>query len=113
MRLEIESLWSPDLDPPGQGVPEDCSDFEVLVQAEIAEVGKPGSEVFSLVVASPSALSRTESGRFVADTLVLNQFDWAAISSRIHKLLLHCDSCESWEAAVQTVGGFLRHNESE
>jgi hypothetical protein len=74
MKLEITAFWSPDLDPPSEGVPADPEDFEILMQVAVSELGKPDEEVFGFTVCSPSALARVTTDRFVSHTLVLDRF---------------------------------------
>ena len=42
MKLEIQNMWSPDLNPPETGLPDDIFDFNILVQISIGEVGQAG-----------------------------------------------------------------------
>ena len=109
MRLEVYSLWSPDLAPPleGEGRPPDLTDFRVFVQASIYEVGREGGEVFGFYVCSPSALARVEPGTFVTHTLVLERFSWGAIRARLDKLLMHAGSASTWEDVARKLSGAL------
>lgn len=113
MNLEIQSIWSPDLNPPSEGYPEDVFDFEVLLQVSIGEVGKPGGEVFALAVCSSKALLKTESGEFLNNTLVIEKFDWMIIQNRITKLLSFCQSASSWKEVILRLSGCLRYSDEE
>ena len=112
MKLEIQSLFSPDLDPT-DGQPADPADFQVLVSVALGEVGTAGHEVFYFTVSSPCRLATTECGSFVLNTLVLETFDWTAIRNRLQKLLAHCASAESWDAVISRVSGFLRYADAD
>src|SRR5262245_43892595 len=96
MKLHIESLWSPDLDPPSSGLPPDAQDFDVLVQVALSERGQPGREVFSLRICTPERLARTEPGQFLSHVLILRQFSWASVAERVERLLRHAESCSTW-----------------
>lgn len=109
MKLEIQSLWSPDLSPPSKGLPPDIEDFEVLIQVSIGEIGRTGGEVFSFSVASPSQLARYEAGRFITGTLVLDKFSWSAIEGRLQKLLSFADSAANWQEVIESFQGILQY----
>ncbi len=104
-------MWSPDLDPPSEGVPSDPTHFDVFVQISIGELGKVGDEVFGCRVCSASKLAATPSGRFVS-ALVLESFDWAEVRARIGKLLLHASSCESWDAAIKKLAPYIQYSDA-
>jgi len=108
MRLEVRHLWSPDFDPT-EGGPPDRTDFGVLIQAEVGEVGEVGGEVFGFTVCSPSRLAQAEPGMFITDTLVLDRFDWEVIRTRLDKLLMHAQSCNTWDEVIGRLAGMLRH----
>ena len=109
MKLEITALWSPDLDPPSEGVPSDLEDFEVLMQVAVSEVGRPGEEVFGFTVCSPSALARVTTDRFFSHTLVLDRFSWSRLKQCLEKLFLHVDSCEDWECVLKKLSCCLEY----
>lgn len=112
MNLHIQDLWSPDLDPPSTGRPADTSDFDILAQVALGVAGQAGREVFSVRVCSPSALARTAPGTFLADTLVLAEFEWAGLRERLAKLLAQCDGCRDWDQVIQQLSGYLRYNDA-
>ena len=111
MKLVIEDLWSPDVNPPSSGDPADLVSFEVLVQVALSEEGAPGREVFSFTVASPDRRSRTEPGTFVSHMLVLDKFSWGDIRSRVEKVLRHTQSCASWHEVLLALAGCIRSND--
>ena len=111
MKLEIQTIWSPDLSPPSEGLPDDLEDFDILMQVSLAEAGKPGGEVFSFNVSSPSALVRLESNRFISHTPVLESFNWKSIKNRIEKLLSHTASCRDWNEVIKNLSGYLKHSD--
>lgn len=103
----MDLLRSPDLTE--NGYPEDPFDFEVFFQVWLTEKGKPGAEVFGFVVVSPSRLAKYESGRFIVNTLVLEEFDWADIRTRLEKILAHTASAEDWEEVIDRLKGYLSY----
>ena len=111
MKLEIQTIWSTDLDPPSEGLPPDIENFEIFMQVSLGESGKPGGEVFSFTVSSPSALSTTESNRFISHTLVLDSFDWMSIQKRLEKLLRHATSCKNWDEVIKNLSGCLKYSD--
>ena len=113
MKLQVQSLWSTDLNLPQVKSSNNCSDFKVGIQVSIGEQAKRGSEMFSLVVCSPSMLPHAESGCFVSNTLILESFDWQAILHRIETELLRCDSCPDWAAAIHKLSGRMQHEVAE
>jgi hypothetical protein len=113
VKLQVQSLWSTDLNLPQAASSDHCSDFKVGIQVSVGEPAKRGSEMFSLVVCSPSMLPQTESGCFLSNTLVLEFFDWQAILERIEMELMRCDSCQDWTTAIHQLSGVMRHEAAE
>jgi Immunity protein 8 len=113
MKLEIQTIWSPDLDPPSGGTPEDNENFDIWVQVSLGEIGKPGSEVFGLSVTSPEALASKKQERFLSHVLVLNCFSWEIIRKKIEKLLSHTQGCDSWEDVIITLTGLLDYSDQK
>ena len=111
MKLEIQTIWSPDLNPPSEGLPADLEDFDIFMQVSLGEVGKPGGEVFSFSVSSPSALAQIESNRFISHTLVLDYFGWVSIHKRLEKLLMHTASCTNWNEIIRSLSGYLKYSD--
>jgi hypothetical protein len=113
MDLEIRSLWSPDLNPPSEGNPEDVEDYSVFVQLTLGERGQQGTEVFGLTVCSPSQL-RAEDGRFVTHTLVMRAFSWGALRSRLDKLLRHAGvpRATSWDEVIGRLKPYLHASDA-
>jgi hypothetical protein len=112
MKLVVQSLWSPDLEPPSTGAPEDATSFRILVQVALAERGAPGHEVFGFTASSVDQLAETESGSFLSHVLVLQRFSWEQVRTSVEKLLRHTESCSSWSDAIRVLAGYLRHNDS-
>ena len=108
MRLEIAGLRSPDLDLE-DGVPNDLAHFEVFVEVTLREPGRPGSGVFHLPVASPSAVAQWPSGRFVAHTLLPDRFSWAAVQACVDNVLLHARGASSWDDVIRRFAGLVQH----
>ena len=113
MKLQVQSLWSTDLNLPQVKSSNNCSDFKVGIQVSIGEQAKRSSEMFSLVVCSPSMLPQTESGCFLSNTLVLDSFDWQAILQRIETELMRCDSCQDWTTVIHKLSGIMQHEAAE
>jgi hypothetical protein len=113
MDLEIRSLWSPDLNPPSEGTPEDVEDYSVFVQLSLGERGQPGTEVFGLKVCSPSQL-RAEDGQFVTHTLVMRAFSWESLRSRLEKLLRQVGATRAthWTEVVGRLKPYLHASDS-
>ena len=111
MKLEIQTIWSADLNPPSEGLPEYLEDFDILMQVSLGEAGKPGGEVFSFNVSSPSALAQIESNRFISHTFVLDYFDWKSIKKRIEKLLMLTASCKNWNEVIKSLSGYLKYSD--
>jgi hypothetical protein len=111
MKIEIQTIWSPDLNPPSEGLPDDLEDFDLLMQVSLGEAGKPGGEVFSFSVSSPSALAKIEPNRFVGHTLVLDYFRWESIKYRLEKLFTHTESCASWIEVINRLAGYLKYSD--
>lgn len=105
-------MWSPDLNPPSEGTPEDLNNFSIILQISIGEVGKPGGEVFSLTVCSPSMIEK-ESGLFIQHTLVLDKFDWEIVNRRIEKLLTLVQNSTSWNEVILKLAGLLHYSDGE
>lgn len=111
MKLEIQTIWSPDLNPPSDGLPSDIEEFDVFLQVSLGDSGKPGGEVFSFSVSSPSALSQVNPNRFISHTLVLERFEWKDIRTSIEKLLRHTDSCTNWNEVIKSLSGYLKYSD--
>lgn len=111
MKLQCKFLWSPDLVPPSEGMPNDPQNFDVFMQVAVEEVGKEGHEVFDFRVCSAAALSATPTGTFVS-ALVLHRFDWAELRKRMDKLLLHTTSCPDWKAAIAQLNPYLHYSDA-
>jgi len=109
VKLQVQSLWSTDLTLPQSDFPDECQDFKVGVQVAIGERAKRGGQAFSLVVCSPSAMPGIEPGRFIANTLVLECFDWQAIFLRIEMELMRCDSCQDWATVLEKLSTIMLH----
>jgi hypothetical protein len=78
MKLVVKELWSPDLDPPSEGLPPDVTKFRVYVNVAIAEADQPGTETFDFFVASPNVLQEG----FLGTTLVLERFSSVRLRRR-------------------------------
>ncbi len=96
MRLQIEDLWSPDLNPPSSGLPPDAGSFSVFLQVALSRQGHRGTELFGFFVCSP--------GRSAPDCqpcLSLPTFEWSAIKRDISALLDQCRTCSTWDEVVE------------
>jgi hypothetical protein len=113
MKLQVQSLWSTDINLPQGHALDAGTNFKVAVQVSVGEASKPGGVMFSLVVCSPSMLPQADSGCFVSNTLVLEKFDWQAILYRIETELLRCNSCPDWATAIHRLSGRMQHEAAE
>jgi len=109
MIVEIQEIWSPDLEP--EGLPADTENYHVFMQVCIGERGAIGGEVFNFKVCSRSAFDHVQSGTFVSHVLVLEPFNWSALEARLMKLLHHADSCTDWDCVIKKLAGFLRYSD--
>ena len=110
MKIKIDNMWSPDLNPT-DGVPDDLASFEIGITVSLSEIEEPGSEVFYLTVCDSKTLCEIENGRFVSHTLVLEQFSWDDIKYRIEKLLRHTESAKNWDEVILALSGCLRYSD--
>jgi hypothetical protein len=104
MFLEIQDLWSPDLNPPSSGLPPDVRDFSVFMQVTLSQRMHRGEEVFSFFVCSP--------GRSASDSqhsFCLPVFEWSAIERVVFGLLNQCDACKTWEEVVEKLAPQLEY----
>ncbi len=107
----MQTIWSTDLDPPSEGLPDDLEDFDILMHVSLGEKGMLGGEVFIFNVTSPSMLLEIESNQFISHTLVLGLFNWESIKKRLEKLLRHATSCKNWDEAIKSLSGYLQYSE--
>jgi hypothetical protein len=100
MRPELRSIWSPDL-PDGE-LPADPTKAWVAVQAEIGAHGSQGADTFSLVVATPHALTDLGLPRWGHGLLLIESFDWSVVRSALEKVLRHCEA-EDWDGIAAKI----------
>ncbi len=96
MHLQIEELWSPDLNPPSSGLPPDVRSFSVFIQVALSEKAQEGTEVFGFFVCSPG-----HSAPGCQPCVCLPTFDWLAIKRVVSGLLDQCRSCTTWDQVVE------------
>lgn len=108
MILEIENSFIADLESETNS-PIDLTYFKVLISIYLREKDNPGSELFYLTVCSSNTLASIPSGQFILNTLVLEKFNWDNINDRIQKLLMHCQSCVTWNEVILRLTGFLQY----
>ena len=111
MNLELQTIWSPDVNPPSSGLPGDIFNFDIFVQMSVGEVGISGGEVFECRVCSATALATAESGQFISHTLVLDRFEWSAVESRINNLLRHAGSCKDWNCVIKSLYPCVKYSD--
>lgn len=111
MCLEIRSLWSPDVDPPDEGLPDEPTGCEVFVKAAIGEVGEIGHEVVSVLVRVETARielpPRSTRNRYVT----LERFDWSELRTRIESVLRRAEVCRSWDEVVATLSPYVHFDD--
>jgi len=113
MKLQVNSLWSTDLNLPQGDSAFTCPGFKVGIQVSIGDGTNPGGEVFSLVVCSPNMVPDIGPGSDGTNTLVLDYFDWQAILERIEIELQRCNPCPNWATAINELGGIMHHEVAE
>jgi hypothetical protein len=101
--LVIRDLWSPDLNPPSEGLPPDLRDFEVFVQVAITDQSS-GVEVFGFNVCSRS---RILVGSFVTQTLVLDEFSWPRLREALEPVLEIASRAGDWDQAIERLASVL------
>ncbi len=113
MDLEYQSIICLDFEDSENGYPEDINDFSVMITINIGEKEKMGSEVFYLNVCSPSQLAKTESGKFISSTLVLDEFDWNVLKNRLNKILDFCRSARDWNEVILRLATFFKYADED
>jgi hypothetical protein len=109
MKLELLGLVSEQLDPPGSGYPDDWENFDILMELDLCfENHQANSVFFEFYVASPKALSLRATNSFMPPTLVLTEFDWAAVNSHVSKLLSRVGNSSSWGEVALKLNGLIR-----
>jgi hypothetical protein len=96
MHLQIEELWSPDLNPPSSGLPPDIRGFCVFMQVALSQQAHHGTEVFGFFVCSPD-----HSAHDNQPCLCLPVFEWSGIRRVVSGLLDQCRSCSTWDQVVE------------
>lgn len=103
MKLELIGIQSM---LPGREFP-DTPSFRVYVELDIAEIAKPGSELFSVYVCSADQLKTDELG-FAHEQLVLDSAAPDAIRNRVEQLLKYAEPLPDWEAVMSFLTRYLR-----
>ena len=106
MRLKIDCIWSPDLNPPSEGLPPDVSDFSVFMQVALAQRFHRGREVFQFFVRSPTRSRADEQ-----PSLGFERFDWLVIRERVAQLIDACRPCKTWDEVVAELSPSLEHSD--
>ena len=104
MTPELRSIWSPDL-PDGE-LPSDPTKVWVGVQAEIGAHGSHGADTFSLIVATPLALTDGGFPRWGHGLLLVESFSWSMVRAALEKVLRHCEA-EDWDGIAAKIGRYL------
>ena len=104
MRLQIEDLWSPDLNPPSSGLPPDVRSFSVFMQVSLSQQAHLGTEVFGFFVFSPD-----RSAPDCQPCVCLAAFEWSDIKQLISVLLEQCRSCSTWDQVVEKLAPQLEY----
>ncbi len=109
MKLQIDDMWSDDLQPSRSGLPENSTDFEIWIYVVLSGVGQIEHHCFVFRVMSPSSLAKLDSLTFIQNTMVLHEFDWDSIRNRLEKLFMYAQDCKDWTSIVQKFNGFLQY----
>lgn len=109
MNIELLRISSDQLEPSGSGLPEDLNNFDILIELDLCfEKHQADSVFFELHVASPQALKDRPINCFSPPTLVLEEFNWDLIKSRVSTLLLHANNSKSWTEVATKLSGYIR-----
>jgi hypothetical protein len=112
MDLEVKNIFSSDFDTG----PEDSESFVAPIYVEIGEKGKPGTETFHFVVASPKGLvQEVENGRFnfLRGYILMPTFDWAIIHRAIQSLIDHARSRNNWDEVISYLNRYGRYDSED
>lgn len=110
MKLTIDDLWSPDLDPPSEGLPSEVANYRVYVNVGIGEAGQRGTETFDFFVASPKAMQEG----FLGTTLLLERFSWPAVRDAIQGLLdREAAGAKTWSEAKWHLVRYMTYSDRE
>jgi hypothetical protein len=110
MKLDVKDLWSPDLDPPSEGLPPDVTKFRVYVNVAIGEADQRGTETFDFFVASPNMLQEG----FLGTTLLLDRFSWPAVEEAIQGLLdREASGARTWSQAMWNLVRYMTYSDRE
>lgn len=108
MRVVVKDMWSPDVDPPGDGRPADETRFSVFVQVVLGPPDSEGGETFDFTVASPAALREG----FVGRTLVVGRFDWTEVRGYVeHRVAIDAAHSDTWDQLIARLSPFMAHSE--
>ena len=103
LKLEMRNFCSADVDDPS--VWEPAPDDEVFFQLEfeVAEIGRRGGNVFQATVATPEGLrwfaDKFESPFPDRGLLVMDEYSWSSLNSRLESILVHCAGA-TWQESV-------------
>ncbi|MBA6399869.1 Imm8 family immunity protein [Colwellia sp. BRX10-4] len=109
MNIELLDLSSDQLDSCNSAYPDDLENFDILIELDLCfENHQADSVFFEFYVASPNALTLRPINCFSPPTLILEEFDWTVIKSRVTKLLLHANGCKTWTEVATRLSGQIR-----
>jgi len=77
-----------------------------LIEAFIGPDEEAGEELFELVVVTPSRLQTEQGARWCRAMLLLPQFSWEEVRTRIEKLLRHCEGPD-WATVAQRIDRYM------
>lgn len=125
MKLKIDDIWCEELEDVRKGLPEDVLDFDLPINVVVSSAGKISRkglsfplisrndqcvhQCFCFRVISPSRLGDLKDQTFIRNTLVLHEFDWGRITSRLNKLFMHANDCKDWECVIAKLSGCLEY----
>lgn len=96
MRLDINGIWSDELDPPATGMPADPLSFSVRVKVSLSLRKNRGEQIFYFRTCSRDSVLDTSEEHFVANTLVLDHFSWIRIRQMVELVVSTCPRSKKW-----------------
>jgi hypothetical protein len=100
MKPEIKGIFSDDIHSPDREgwIPDDPKQIYIPLTLSIGKVGEAAADLFSIVVATPSAIQGRPERRG-SKLLVVQEYDWPEIRATLQRWVAQCEG-PSWEATV-------------
>ncbi len=110
MKPEIKEIFSADVADLAAWAPNYLEDIYVGLQLMIGPAGEPGADMFQLLVATPQALRahRLPGSRpSYQYCLVVHDYDWPEIRSKIEQIVAGCEG-NDWLAIAEKLARHFR-----